>query len=318
MKASVIIPTYNRCAVLLGKTLPALERQNYGNNAVEIIIIDDGSSDNTPSLLDDYAASHGRVKVYHQSNSGSAKARNSAIRKATGDIVVIMGDDTYPPNDDFIMEHCKYHAKADSNCAMLGLTIWDPDIETPFMRWIQDNNQQFRYSTMRDKTYVDFECLYTSNISFNRQYLFENGVFMDERFKHYGFEDTEWGYRLQKHCALKIFYNASALLHHYHAYTPATFARRNVIIKKAAEMAKTINREFYDKCLLEHNHARRFKHFLFRILVGKRVLSCINENMNLERYPKIFWKLILKLISEKLDRQSMVENGKGKVMRHIT
>lgn len=86
---SVIIPTYNRAQWLQQSISSALE-QTYGN--IEIIVIDDGSTDNTKELLANLK-SHGIRYIGHSTNRGAAASRNTGIRAARGEFIAFLDDD---------------------------------------------------------------------------------------------------------------------------------------------------------------------------------------------------------------------------------
>lgn len=92
MRFSVILPVYNRATSLA----PALESVlNQTRPADEIIVMDDGSSDDIRSALAPYA---GRIRVLHQANAGVAAARNAAAAAATGDWLTFQdSDDLWTP-----------------------------------------------------------------------------------------------------------------------------------------------------------------------------------------------------------------------------
>ena len=81
MKFSVIVPVYNVQAYLSQYVENILE-QDYEN--FELILIDDGSPDNCPTLCDDYAEKDCRVSVIHKENGGLSDARNAGILAADG------------------------------------------------------------------------------------------------------------------------------------------------------------------------------------------------------------------------------------------
>jgi len=90
---SIIIPTYNR-AHYLYKTIESVINQTYSN--LEIIIIDDGSTDETKSVVDKFCDK--RLKYFFQKNSGVSVARNNGIRRATGEYIMFLdSDDTILP-----------------------------------------------------------------------------------------------------------------------------------------------------------------------------------------------------------------------------
>jgi glycosyltransferase involved in cell wall biosynthesis len=89
---SIVIPTYNRAGVI-SRTIDNVLRQTYRN--FELIIVDDGSTDNTLSVLDRYS---GRVRVVAQRNSGPAVARNHGARISSGEIIAFQdSDDLWSP-----------------------------------------------------------------------------------------------------------------------------------------------------------------------------------------------------------------------------
>ena len=91
-KISVIIPVY-KAEKYIDRCLESVTNQTYKN--LEIILVDDGSPDNSPAICDKWAKQDNRIKVIHKQNSGVSAARNSAIKISTGDyIIFIDADDT--------------------------------------------------------------------------------------------------------------------------------------------------------------------------------------------------------------------------------
>lgn len=92
---SVIIPAYN-IQDYLGVTLGSILTQTYNN--LEIIVVNDGSSDNTGAVADAYAAKDSRVRVIHKENGGVTSARLRGVQEATGGwIGFVDGDDLIEP-----------------------------------------------------------------------------------------------------------------------------------------------------------------------------------------------------------------------------
>ena len=76
-----------------GECIESLVNQSYTN--IEIILVDDGSTDDTSSIIDKWAQNDTRIKVIHQDNGGLSVARNSGMRSATGDCIAFVdGDDS--------------------------------------------------------------------------------------------------------------------------------------------------------------------------------------------------------------------------------
>ena len=95
MLVSVIVPVYN-VAPYLREALDSVVNQSYKD--LEIIIVDDGSTDGSASICEEYAASDNRIKLVHQPNKGLSGARNTGLELATGDFVsFIDSDDSISP-----------------------------------------------------------------------------------------------------------------------------------------------------------------------------------------------------------------------------
>lgn len=95
-KASVILPVYN-VEKYLRQCLDSVIGQTL--KEIEIIAVDDGSTDGSPAILDEYAAREPRMKVIHQRNAGAGAARNAGLDAATGDYVIFFDPDDYVDRD---------------------------------------------------------------------------------------------------------------------------------------------------------------------------------------------------------------------------
>lgn len=95
VSVSVVVPVYNP-GKHLQPCIDSLLRQTMPADRLELIFVDDGSTDDSPALLDRLAAEHDHVRVIHQPNSGWAGApRNTGIRAATGDYVQLVDQDDW-------------------------------------------------------------------------------------------------------------------------------------------------------------------------------------------------------------------------------
>lgn len=93
---SVIVPVYNT-ECFLRKCVDSIIAQTYDH--LEIILIDDGSTDQCPAICDEYAEKDSRVKVIHKSNGGISSARNAGIEIFTGEyLCYVDSDDTIEKN----------------------------------------------------------------------------------------------------------------------------------------------------------------------------------------------------------------------------
>ena len=122
VSVSVIIPVYNT-ASYLPACLDSILGQTYAD--FELLVVDDGSTDASPVICDDYAGRDSRVKVFHQTNAGVSAARNLALSHASGKWVCFVdSDDTVLPG--YLEEMVA--ATANDDCLVMG-NISDPLFE---------------------------------------------------------------------------------------------------------------------------------------------------------------------------------------------
>lgn len=222
--ASVVVPTFNRL-LDLRRVVRAVEGQIAELGAqCELVIVDDGSGDGTGAWLDDHASAGG-VTVLHQANAGPAKARNRGVAEAGGEVVLFLGDDT-EPRDGWLREHLEGHrlAAAGAPTAVLGYTGFPAELDSPFLRWINEYGAQFGYALIDDPTRVKFNFFYTSNISLPRRFFGELGGFRED-FPAAAWEDIEFAYRAVA-AGMRMRYNPRARTTHHHAIDVASFCRR--------------------------------------------------------------------------------------------
>ncbi len=241
MHLSVNIPTYKRSDILR-ECLEALEQQTLPLKDFEVIVVDDGSRDQTTEVVERFQKK-GLLQLSYlfQENQGQGIARNHAVEKAKGDIVVLIGDDIIVVPT-FLQDHLRGHLRHSlESDAVLGLTQWHPKLTlNPFMRWMTNGSalfgrfggHQFAYEKLEGKTEADFNFFYTSNLSLKRR-LLEKYPF-DPSFSGYGWEDIELGYRLKKRESLRLYYEPRALGYHDHPMNEQSLAPRMRAIGRSA------------------------------------------------------------------------------------
>lgn len=125
---SVIMPAYN-AAKTCGKTIESVLKQTY--NDFELIIINDGSKDETESICEKYAKTDSRLKFFSQANQGVSAARNNGLNRAIGKyITFIDSDDEY--TDSFLKEMVEAIERDNSEIAICGFA----DLETNNVMYI--------------------------------------------------------------------------------------------------------------------------------------------------------------------------------------
>lgn len=304
MQATVIIPTYNRSKILKD-CLERLTKQDFVKSEYELIIIDDGSTDNTKKIVEKFIKkSSVEIKYLYQKNQGQGIARNYALRYAKGKIIIFTGDDILVLPD-FIKQHLRFHRKyTKPNEAVLGFVGWDLRLEiTSFMEWLTNGSavlgkfggHQFAFEKLKGKKKANYNFFYTSNISLKRDLIRKHPF--DSRFSSYGWEDIELGYRLTKKEGLIIYYNPLAIGYHYHPMDEESLAARMRLIGKSAHL---IHKKYPELKKVPQN----WKIFIFKLLsnpVSLFILKKIRDFSNDKFYTLYYYAISKKYFLEGLN-----------------
>ena len=133
-KISIIIPVYNS-ENTINRCIDSLLKQTYKN--FEIIVINDGSTDKTLKIINDYQKKHNNIFVYSQKNSGAGEARNNGLKKAKGKYVTFVdSDDTLC---EFALENMTKHLNDDTDIVVSGFKKIDSNNNILF-EMIPENN----------------------------------------------------------------------------------------------------------------------------------------------------------------------------------
>jgi len=184
---SAVITLYNK-AELIGKTLESLLLQPV--DFKEIIVVDDGSNDDSAKIIKEFSANHKNIKYVFQENQGVAGALNTGLKIASGDFVAVLDDDVVL-DENWILKLMLYFSSAPGGekvAAVSGLT----KIINPKNIWaaLAGYNVEYRQSKMVDE-FVDH--LSTTNTIYRKSVLDGVGLF-DTNFR-YG-QDNELSYRI--------------------------------------------------------------------------------------------------------------------------
>ena len=113
---SVVTPAYN-AAAFIAQTIQSVQQQSYEH--WEMLIVDDGSTDETAAVVEQYAAAEARIRLISQPNGGVSKARNQGVDEAQGELIAFLdADDRWLPNKLAAhVEFMKSHLKASASFA---------------------------------------------------------------------------------------------------------------------------------------------------------------------------------------------------------
>ena len=171
---SVVIPAYN-AEDYIRETLDSVLTQSYQN--IEIIIVNDGSTDSTELILQEFAKAYKQIKYFNQSNSGVSEARNHAISKATGSYIALLdADDVWYQNN--LEEKINiFENYSEIDWVFSGMDfLLDGDRTGKAPRGIQ--GEFLDLILLWESEVVPGPC---SNIVFRRK-CYDEGIFFDRRF----------------------------------------------------------------------------------------------------------------------------------------
>ncbi|MEU4283587.1 glycosyltransferase family 2 protein [Nocardiopsis dassonvillei] len=227
MMISVIIPSYNSRASLEACLISLNHQELESGYSFEVVVVDDGSTDGTEGMVERLELQYEFRYIYkpRTENSSRAAARNNGILESSGDLIVFIdADEVVSPY--CLAEHLRYH-EIRSDMVVLGPRRYLADgavnIELLAKSFSLDALPETagldpRLTLMNTVSYnlnnlaTCWHYLHTCNASVRRSHLFEVGLF-DERFKGWGLEDSELGYRLRKH-GLAFAFNKEAIVYH--------------------------------------------------------------------------------------------------------
>lgn len=122
---SIIIPVYN-VKDFVGKCLDSIARQKYKN--LDIVIVDDGSTDGSGKICDEFVKKEKRARVFHKKNGGLSDARNFGINKAKGDIIAFVDSDDFV-SEKFVSVMYKEMLENDADIVVCGYNLMKPKKE---------------------------------------------------------------------------------------------------------------------------------------------------------------------------------------------
>jgi glycosyltransferase involved in cell wall biosynthesis len=218
---SVITPTRNR-AGMLARCLHYLSEQTLGPERYEVLVVDDASTDETATVLQDVArGARCSVRSFRlEQRTGVPGARNHAITQARGDVIVFVDSDNFAAPS-FLEAHLAMH-QANPRAVGRGPVIQTRSIEDPFAV----------RGGLLDLSTAYFD---TDNASVRRDDLLTVGLF-DPVFYPYGWEGLDLGFRLRA-LGLRRVYRKDAALYHYQE--PVSPDSLGSLLTKEEERART-------------------------------------------------------------------------------
>ena len=203
LTCSLIIPAYN-AEKTITVCLDSALSQSIPKDSYEIIVVDDGSSDNTASVVSKYDS----VKLIKQRNQGPATARNHGAKEAKGNILIFTDSDC-ELDVDFI-KNLLY--EFDENPEIAGVQGRYKTKQKEFIAQFCQVEIETRYHKMEQNRYIDFIGTYAAAY---RASIFAKYGGFDTSFPTASGEDTEFSYRLSGD-GYKLVFSNTAFVYHLH------------------------------------------------------------------------------------------------------
>jgi glycosyltransferase involved in cell wall biosynthesis len=207
-RISVVVPTFNR-RQRLSRVLDGLDRQTVPASLFEVVIVDDGSTDDTRTWLEKNRDRPYGVKVVSQTNGGPSKARNAGVEAASGELILFLDDDV-EPTPPLLAEHLKLH-DAEPDIVVMGPMASVPYYAQPWVKWEQEKLEAQYTAMIRGDYAPTFRQFWTGNASLARKHLLAAGGFDLSMPRA---EDVELGRRLHERGLGFRFNPAARGLHH--------------------------------------------------------------------------------------------------------
>lgn len=283
-KVSVIIPVFNS-ENLLNDCLESVKNQTLDD--IEIICVDDGSTDNSYNILENFSKNDDRFKVFHQENSGAGFSRNVALDKSTGEFILFLDSDDWIEND--TCERLYNQAtNLNSDLVLFDAVRHLPDSQSmDLIHFLEDGSNKdfsslsFDYEFVKDKVLNAYFGVIWSKF-YKKSFILENDINFPN---HKLYNDVE-------------FHVKSMLLAKRISYFPKIFYHYNRIGQDSLQTLYVSSEEaivFYDvicgvkEFLLENDFFEEFKlEFIeFTFKEFERKLNEINDEFKPDYFKKI-------------------------------
>lgn len=273
---SIIVPVYN-VENYIQQCLKSLMVQTYKN--IEIIIIDDGSTDNTGKICDDYAKIDNRITIVHKKNEGVSSARNTGLNIAKGEIIAFCDGDDYPNNNMYELMYNKMKEyDADIVISNYNIIKNDKVIQKPDFKMIPNlmNKNEFLYY-MSGKYYRGF----TANKLYNKSLISKSKVFFNNDITRC--EDMLFNVQLSEFLEKAVYINEH-LYNYRFVINSASHCKYNSAILSELEAYEMI---IYNVEKISKTNKIKYEEACLETALGIRHLYITSKIKNMEDYEYI-------------------------------
>lgn len=318
-KVSIIIPVYNT-EKYLAKCLQSLVEQTLRD--IEIICINDGSTDDCAKILSKFAEQDSRIKVLNQENMGQSCARNAGIRIAKGDYIGFIDSDDYAKNEMFekLLTNIEQFSSDFSMCSVevfneknKKTTCHDPYLSLDIFNKIHEDNA-FTHKDCSD--FLFRICVTPWNKLFRKEFLLTNNIFFEENIN---FEDNVFTLKALLYAKKMSIIKEALVVYRKESETSYTFGKddyKKLDFFKITELEENILREtdtfnlyrkyfqFHRRTILEYWYTKIKNPFVKIIYLFKLIRT--NPFFLVYKVKKHIWRLNTKLELKKICKSKKI------------
>lgn len=262
IKLSIIVPVYN-VEKYLDECIQSIIFAY--RDGIEVILVDDGSKDNSGEICDKYSKEYEYISVKHRENGGLSAARNTGLRLARGEYIWFIDSDDYIENDS--IEVILNKIKEDKDIIIGNYKKVSPDGDISFYQGFKKEDDL----TIKPYKYVEN----LGNVSYaavrfiaKRELIINNDIFFTEGIYH---EDEDWTPRIL--CSAKSFTTIMNPLYNYRVGNPES-------ITGMLNSKKVLDKIIISKCIYDrirnNNYSQDIKSFL-RTRIAHNYIAALNE-----------------------------------------
>lgn len=294
-KISIIVPIYN-IEEYVSRCIDSILKQTYSN--LDIVLVDDGSTDNCSNICDEYAKKDNRIRVFHKENGGLSDARNFGIKYAKGKYISFIDGDDFVA-EDFIYTLYQNLIKYNADISVCGYSIYNNGIINKFEKNNQDYiielKPKYAIKYMLDNNFAFRHC------TWNKLYkieLFKNISFPYKRI----YEDVGTTYKLI--CkSKKVVYDSSSKYYYVKNYNSIT--NTHIFDKKELDRIEMSN-QMCDYCVKKYNKDISLKHLLEKFR-SCQYIYCLDIMIRNNKYDKSYVNITKKILKKNI--LSIIKKG---------
>lgn len=255
---SIIVPLYNS-ATFLNKCIQSIRAQNYHH--YEVILVDDGSQDNTLELCQNYASEDSRIQVFTKSNEGQGAARNYGFAKAVNDFILYVDSDDYLEPDTLLSINTALSGSPNVDIVNFQLDFVDSVgksyHQVPVFKNQEMVGEKIFLSAMLDDQIISSPC----NKAYRRSFLAKHNITFPVLRKN---EDILYSRTVGFFCQHAIFINRTF----YHALIRTDSTSRTISVNNLRDSLETISKI---KSFLEYHNVLNKYELVFKAFVVRHL-----------------------------------------------